>query len=245
MDRGIFIDSSGASDSMHQLEVIGNNLANANTPGFRSDHVIVKHMPINDSDKQTRFYSTFFQIYSNFSTGPLTKTDRDLDISISGKGFLSVQGKEGEEAFTRVGSLQIKNGFLTLPSGEFVMGQAGVINIPDEAERITISQDGTIAIKIAGQANLVTLDRLKLVNMGSASMKKGADGMFHLSEGERALVDDNIKIQTGVLEGSNVNVVESLTDLIELSRGFEMHTSLMKDFKDNASKANQILSMPR
>ncbi|RDI39959.1 flagellar basal body rod protein FlgF [Aquicella lusitana] len=245
VDKALFIGSSGAKDSMHELEILANNLANITTTGFRADHEVIKQVPINENNKQTRFYSSVDKSFSNFEPGPITETGRDLDVAISGQGFIAVQSKSGQEAFTRAGDLQLKNGFLTTQAGDLVLGSSGVVNVPDQAQRIALGQDGTITVKIAGQTDMVNIDRIKLVNPDISKLHKGIDGLFYLAEGESARQDNSVRVRPGALEGSNVNAVEALTDLIELSRRFEMHTHLMKDFKDNASKANQILSLPR
>lgn len=245
VDKAIFIDSSGAKDSMHQLEIIANNLANLSTVGFRADYETTKQAPVNEDDKQTRVYSTIDRSYSNFDAGPVTNTGRDLDVAVTDKGFIAVQSKNGGEAYTRAGDLQIKNGFLVTHSSDLVLGQGGPINIPDQAQRVNISPDGTVAVKIVGQTDMVTIDRMKLTAPPIAKLNKGKDGLFYLPEGETVRADNSVSLTPGALEGSNVNPVKTLTDLIDLSRRFELHTHLMNDFKENASKANQLLSLPR
>lgn len=246
IDKALFIDTNGAKNSMHQLEIITNNLANVGTIGFRADYETSKPVTMNANAKnQSKFYSSMERTYSDFQPGPLISTERDLDIAMEGKGFIAVQSKSGEEAYTRAGHLQLQNGFLTAADGNLILGSGGVIRIPDQAERVVISHDGTISVKFDGQTDLVRVDRIKLTNPPVAQLNKGPDGLFYLPEGESVRLDENIRVTPGALEGSNVNAIKTLTDLIDLSRSFEFHTNLIKDFKDSASKANQILSLPR
>jgi flagellar basal-body rod protein FlgF len=74
-------------------------------------------------------------------------------------------------------------------------------------------------------------------------LSKGEDGLFYMQNGESVKMDEKLRIAHGALEGSNVNTVETLTKLIELSRHFEVHTNLMKTMQENATKANQILEL--
>jgi len=245
VDKALFIGSSSAKNSMRELEILSNNLANASTIGFRADHQVIKQAPVNNEIGQTRFYSSMDQSFSNFDPGPVFETGRDLDVAISGKGFIAVQSESGQEAYTRAGDLQLKNGFLKTKSGDLVLGSSGVIKLPEQVQRVSITQDGMLTVRVTGQKNYINVDRIKLVNPPIEKLHKGVDGLFYLAEGETARIDRNMRIQPGALEGSNVNTVEALTNLIELSRRFELHTHLMKDFKDNASKANQILSLSR
>jgi flagellar basal-body rod protein FlgF len=224
-DKAIFIGMSGAKTSMHELEIVTNNLANANTTGFRADYEVAKQNPINNDPKQTRIFSTINRTYTDFESGPTITTGRDLDVALSSKGgFIAVQGKGGQEGYTRAGDLQIVNGTLVTRSGDLVLGNGGVIDIPP-AEKLNIAADGSISIRITGNPQMIPVDRIKLVSPELGKLSKGADGLFYLQGNETARLD------------------EKLTKLIELSRHFEVHTNMMKTMQENASKANQILEL--
>jgi flagellar basal-body rod protein FlgF len=246
VDKALYVGTSGAKDSMHQLEIITNNLANVNTTGFRADHEVLKQVPTTGKGPQSRVFTAMGKTYSDFKPGPIVNTGRDLDIAISGQGFIAVQTKEGKEAYTRAGDFQIKNGLLMTQGGDVVLGDSGVVSMPGAAERIAIGTDGTVSARLKGGHENVNVNRIKLVNPPIDQLSKGADGLFYLQgEGAAVHVDDKIRIVNGALEGSNVNPVETLTTLIELSRNFEMHTDLMKNIESNADKANQVLSLPK
>src|SRR5688572_2854030 len=117
MDKALFIGTSGEKDSMHQLELITNNLANASTVGFRADFETMKQYQAGQHGQQTRVYSTRDRTYSDFKEGPVTDTGRDLDVAVSGAGFISVQNKDGREGYTRAGNFQIKDGMLKTQAG--------------------------------------------------------------------------------------------------------------------------------
>lgn len=244
MDKALFIGTHGAKNTMHEMEVVTNNLANVNTTGFRADFEVMKQYQMKDGEA-SRSYAVRDHTYSDFKAGPLIHTERDLDVAVSGRGFIAVQSKSGKEAYTRAGDLQVRNGFLTTQSGELIMGQGGLINV-GIAERFSIGQDGSISAKIKGAPNFVNINRIKLVSPNLTEIQKGTDGLFYpTGNAGTAKADDKLRVTTGMLEGSNVNPVETLTTLIELSREFEMHTNLMRTMKEDSSKANQILELPR
>ena len=243
VDKALFIDSSGARDTMRQIEMLTNNLANATTTGFRADYETIKTLSASENKNETRFYSSIDKSYSDFTPGPVTETGRDLDVAVNGPGFLVVQSKSGREGMTRAGDLQLKNSFLTTPDGNLVLVNSGVIRLPENAQRILIGQDGTVSAKVPGQVELTPVDRIRLVNPPVQQLAKGDDGLFYLPEGESIRPDHSLRVTAGSLEGSNVNAVKALVDLIEISRRFETHTNLMKEFKDSAGKANQLLNV--
>ncbi len=155
----------------------------------------------------TRTYGKVDHTVTNFDKGSMLNTGRDLDVALNGEGFIAVQSKTGKEGYTRSGSFQLQNGVLMTKSGELVMGNAGAINIP-EAERLHISNDGTISAKFPNQPDFVTVDHIKLTNPDTSNLQKGTDGLFYSNDGTTAIQDPNVTIITGTLEGSNVNAID-------------------------------------
>jgi flagellar basal-body rod protein FlgF len=245
VDKALFVGSDGAKQLMRELEVITNNLSNVTKTGFRADFQSKALWSPTGSTDDTRTYSVLTRTYSDFTTGPIMKTDRDLDVALSGKGFIAIQGKGGLEGYTRDGSFQLKDGLLKTQSNEVVLGTSGVISIPNAAERLTIGPDGSIIVKIKGNKELVTINKIKLADPDIKKLSKGEDGIFYLANGETAKPDKSIRVSPGSLEGSNVNPVETLTSLIALSREFELQSNMQKQIQQNSSKANELLSLTR
>ncbi|MHB1947032.1 MAG: flagellar basal body rod protein FlgF [Gammaproteobacteria bacterium] len=244
MDKSLFIGTGGARDTMHRLATITNNLSNSNTIGFREDLDTQKHVPIGHNKKmQSRSYSELDKTYVNLSKGPVITTGRELDIAISGDGFIAVQSKSGREGYTRAGDLQISQGKLTTHSGDLVLGTGGIITIPENASRLHIGSDGTVSAKLKDQAEPVNIARIKLTNPAITDLQKGTDGLLYTISGDDATQNDSIRLINNSLEGSNVNPIEALTKIIDLSRQFEMHGNLIKTLTENAGKANQLLAM--
>src|SRR5579883_3231939 len=100
VDKALFIGTSGEKNSMHNLELITNNLANSTTAGFRADFETTKPYEVDEKGQQIRAYSILDTTYSDFSHGPITNTGRDLDVAIAGDGFFAVQSQSGKEGYT-------------------------------------------------------------------------------------------------------------------------------------------------
>lgn len=249
VDKALFVDMTGAKEAMRGLRIVANNLANANTIGFQADFEMMKSQSAESGKSfQTRVHAVGDKTYSDFNHGPMLTTGRDLDIAIEGKGFIAVQAKDGSEAYTRAGNLNISpEGFLVTSAGELVLGEAGVIAMP-EATHMNIGQDGTITAQLKGQSEheLATLGRIKLVDVPTKSIQKGQDGLFRQMDGSQsAQHSSDVKLLAGALEGSNVDPVNALTQLIDLSRQFELHSKLMKTVEENTMKSNQLLDATR
>ena len=160
-------------------------------------------------------------------------------------GWVSVETPDGGEAYTRAGNLQINvNGQLQTASGLNVLGDGGPIAIPPD-NSITIAPDGTVsAVPLFGTPNNVSVvGRIKLVNPPANELVRGEDGLFRTQSGEPAALDENVKLASETLEGSNVNPVDAMVNMISLARQFEMQIKMLQTADANASKASQILSM--
>jgi flagellar basal-body rod protein FlgF len=194
---------------------------------------------------ETRVYSMTERPGVDFSAGFVNHTGRDLDIAVEDKGFIAVMAKDGSEAYTRAGDLHIDTGGqLVNGTGLPVMGNGGPIAIPP-AQKITIGSDGTISIVPVGQpANAqVVIDRIKLVSADEQSLTKGADGLIRHKEGIDLEADASLRVTSGALQSSNVNVVSSLVNMIDLSRHYEAQVKLMKTADEMGSQTDRLLQM--
>lgn len=243
MDKALFIGMGGQTNALRELEILSNNLANVNTPGFRADYEVMKQHHLKNSGVETRVYSALGKSYTDMRQGPILRTGRDLDVAIAGPGMFSVQSKEGKEGYTRAGNFQISgDGFLTSSNGEMVIGKSGVIQIKN-ADKVTIGIDGTVSIRPTGGSDDVVVDKLKLVNIETNKVHKGHDGLFYPDHGDKLIDDPALKVATGSLEGSNVNPVETLIKLIDISRHYEIHSNLIKNMSEGAAKSNTLLDI--
>ncbi|MGL4616293.1 MAG: flagellar basal-body rod protein FlgF [Shewanella sp.] len=236
MDKLLYVAMSGAKQNMNALAVRGNNLANANTDGFKADMVQARSMQAFGEGLPTRVFAMTEQPSANFRSGPLKPTGRELDIAIKDQGWIAVQDGKGGEAYTRSGSLRYDNtGLLTNERGAPVMGDNGPIVLPLPIENVAIAQDGTISVRPMGATAEVieTVGRIKLVNPDHRQLMRGEDGLFRQINGEIAPSDLGVSIERGMIEGSNVNAVDEMVSLISLQRQFEMQVKMMKTAEDN------------
>jgi flagellar basal-body rod protein FlgF len=154
-----------------------------------------------------------------------------------------VQSADGTEAYTRNGSLQVgPDGTLQLSSGQQIQGTGGPITMPSDAQSVLVAPDGTISVKAASSKLPTTVGQLKLVNPAETDMTKGLDGLFHLKSGDPADVDAKVRVAGGTLEGSNVNVVESMVGMIGAARQFELQMKMLSTAEQNEQKAGTVLS---
>ncbi len=245
MDRMIYVAMSGAKEIALAQAVNSNNLANANTTGFREDLAAFRSMPVFGAGAPTRVYAMAENPGVNLESGAIQATGRDLDMAIQGKGWIAVQAPDGREAYTRAGNLRIKSGgILVTGSGYPVLGNRGLIMIPQAKSR-EIGVDGTITIRSVGAfANALTVvDRIKLVNPEGADLVKGKDGLMRLKNGSEADADASVRLVSGALETSNVNTVDAMVNMIALARQYEAQVKMMKTAGEMASRSNELLSL--
>jgi flagellar basal-body rod protein FlgF len=246
MDRSLYIAMSGAKQTLLAQTANANNLANTQTTGFKSDLEQFRSQPVFGAGYPTRVYAMTERPGTDLSHGAMQTTGRDLDVAIDGEGFIAVQGADGKEAYTRAGDLRVTpEGLLQTGTGLQVLGQGGPITIPP-SEKLTIGSDGTISIIPMGTGNATTLvevDRIKLVNPALANLEKLNDGLLHTKDGQTLAADADVKLASGVLEGSNVNAFVAMTEMIELARNFELQTKVMKNVDENSGASAKLMQM--
>lgn len=243
MDRMLYVAMSGAKETLIAQANATNNLANASTTGFLADLNQFRSMPVFGAGHPTRVYAMDERSTTDYGYGATEQTGRDLDIAIKDGGWLAVQARDGQEAYSRRGDLRVdQNGLLVAGNNLPVMGNSGPIAIPP-FEKIDIGVDGTVSIRPLGAATeeLAVIDRIKLVAPRYSEMTKGDDGLFRLRDGETAQPDPSQRVDSGALTSSNVNVVDSMVDMIELSRRFELQVKMMKSAEEDAAAAASML----
>jgi flagellar basal-body rod protein FlgF len=246
MDKVLYLAMSGARENMLAQQSHANNLANANTTGFKSDLAQARAMQVFGEGHASRVYAQTERPATDITTGTLIDTGRKLDVALSGDGWLTVIRPDGTEGYTRAGSLQIDAANqLVTGSGLPVMGNGGIpITLPP-FENIDIATNGIITIRPLGEnaAELLVADQLKLVNPDPKTLFKGPDGLMTTGDQVPELFDENVRVRSGYLESSNVNAVSELTGMISSSRQFEMQIKMMKTAEENSEAAASILKM--
>lgn len=239
MDRMIYSAMSGAKATMARQDSLANNLANANTTGFRAEMVRHRAVPIQGDGASTRVFALDTTLGYSDKQGEINITNRELDVAVSGSGWIAVQGLDGNEAYTRNGSLDVDgNGQLVTRNGLPVLGDGGPINVPANA-RIKIGQDGTVTATV-GNGAPQQVGRIKLTNPETVS--RGPDGLFRTPDGEAAPLDESVRVTPAALEGSNVNVIEQMVGMISAARQYELQMKMMTTADASTQRATRLLS---
>jgi flagellar basal-body rod protein FlgG len=244
MNQALWIAKTGLDAQQTKMSVVSNNLANVNTTGFKQGRAVFEdllYQNVRQSGGQTSqdtelptgmSLGTGVRVVATeklFTQGGMIQTDNAMDVAIKGRGFFQILMPDGNLAYTRDGTFQRNaEGELVTASGYAL--QPG-ITIPDGAQSITIGNDGVVSVQLAGQAapsqvgSLETVDfinpvglqpigeNLYLETASSGTAQAGTPGL----NGFGSLVQ-------GALEGSNVNVVSELVNMIETQRAYEMNS---------------------
>lgn len=246
MDRSLYIAMSGAKQTLLAQTANANNLANTQTTGFKSDLEQFRSRPVYGAGFPARVYAMNEKPGVDFSTGAMQTTGGDLDVAINGEGYLAVQGADGKEAYTRAGDLRVTpEGLLQTGAGLPVLGQDGPITI-QPAEKVTIGSDGTINVIPLGSGNATTqveVGRIKLVTVGAENLEKSTDGLLRAKDGRPVAANADVRLAQGVLEGSNVNAISAMVDMIDLARNFELQTKVMKSVDENSAIGAKLMQM--
>lgn len=260
MDPALRTAASGMSAQQTRTEVIANNLANVNTTGFKRSRAqfedllyqtvqggIVagpdaQSLPALQVGRGTRLSS----IQRVHEQGPIETTSRPLDLAIEGEGFFQVQMPNGSLAFTRDGSLSISDkGTLVTAQGYAV---SPGIDIPPDASDVTVSRTGIVSVTSGAGSTPTEVGRLELARFANPS------GLLSLGENLYAQTgssgeplcgfpqDDGMgRVVQGSLEGSNVEIVQEMVDMISAMRAYEMNSKVIKNSEQMADIVSSMV----
>ena len=239
MQKGIYIAASGAVLKQAQLEVITQNLANANTTGYKKESISFKDylLPQDPAGAPDgRVMSEFSGTKIDFSNGTSVRTGNPLNISIEGPGLIALEGGQ----YTRRGDLSVsQDGYVTTNDGIKVMGSSGPINLPEGD--IVIDQMGKISVISNGQVSQppIEVDTIRILDFSqSGTVTKSGNGLY-------TAVGDGTQVSTGVHQGyvetSNVDIVKEMVRMIEMQREFESYQKVIQSFDDSMAKVNTDL----
>jgi flagellar basal-body rod protein FlgF len=223
---------------------VSHNLANISTHGFKQELNVFRALPVVGEGARTRAFVLETTPRADFTSGAIQQTERPLDVAVRGSGWIAVQDANGQEAYTRMGHLQIsQNGIMQTTNGLNVMGDAGPVAVPPDQE-LLIGKDGTVSTVPIGQnLNAVAIaGRIKLVNPAETDLVRGEDGLFRQKSGQPAEADANVTLISGALESSNVNPAEAMVSMVSLARQFEMQMRVIRAAEDNNRSADKVLS---
>ncbi len=245
MDRVLYVAASGAKQILQAQTVATHNLANINTVGFQADLAGFQARQLSGPGLDSRTYAVAEGVGVTSGKGVIQTTGRPLDVAVNGDGWIAVQAPDGSEAYTRAGNLKVNiNGQLTTGVGHPVLGVGGPIVIP-EYEKLEIGADGTISVRPIGQQpnTLAVVGRIKLVSPDPSGLVKGTDGLLRTRDNVPAQASNEVTLISGSLEGSNVNGVEAMVNMIGFARQFEMAVQIMQSARQMDEQAARLMDL--
>lgn len=244
-----------------RMRVIANNLANVGTTGFKRDRANFATLAYQDarvagqqSSGETA-YATGLNLGTGVSIqsttriatqGALNTTDNGLDLALDGEGYFQIQLPGGQLAYTRAGNFSRSSDGQLVTSQGYAVQPA--INIPEGASSITIAADGTVSAMLPGNAEASQLGQITIASFANpAALQAGSDN-FLTETGASGPAQIGIageggrgNIRQGMLEGSNVNIVEEMVDMIECQRAYEINSKMISAVDEMLRNANQTL----
>lgn len=244
MNSALWIAKTGLEAQQTKMSVVSNNLANVSTTGFKRDRAVFEDLlyqtvrqPGAQSSQDTLLPSGLMvgtgvktvATQKTHTQGGLTATDNALDMAIQGRGFFQVLRPDGNLAYTRNGEFQLDaqgqivtaNGYLLQPG----------FTVPAQAQSITVSSDGIVSVLVSGNAAPTQIGQLQLADfINPAGLQPIGENQFleTASSGAPQLGNPGLTglgtVNQGMLEGSNVNVVEELVNMIETQRAYEINS---------------------
>lgn len=238
MSTGIWTAASGATTQLLSLDATANNLANANTPGYKGDSAVFREHLMTAVQggravKEMRF-TAIDGMSHDYAPGPITSTGRSLDAAIRGEGFFTVKTPQGER-YTRAGSFQLtqKGELVMKGGGGTAVNEAGKpLMIAPDAKNVRITADGSI------EADGGIVGRLKIVKFAKQSaLDKDGALFFKSNQASGPARVTQADLETEAVEGANTSVVLGMTNMVTTTRTFEAIEKVIDAFSEADRRA--------
>ena len=248
MHAALFASKTGLTAQDKQLTTISNNLANASTAGYKRDRVIfedllyqIQRQPGAQSSQNNQLPSglqlgTGVRVVGTqkqFTTGTLQVTDQPLDMAIDGRGFFEILQPNGNTAYTRNGEFQLSADGEIVTAGGLVLEPS--ITIPEGAQTVTIGQDGTVSVLLAGESSPTQVGNVQLADfINPAGLQAMGSNLFLETASSGAAQQGTPglngfgSLRQGSIENSNVNIVEELVNMITTQRTYEVNSKVLQ-----------------
>ena len=232
MPKGIYAAASAMYTERRSLDVIAQNLANAQSAGYRRAEALRGSFAESlanegrsgglDGDGGAGIHEA--GIWRDFSQGQTRETARPLDVALAGDGFMMVEADDGEQLLTRAGHFDIDaQNRLVTPHGWPVMGQGGAIQMPQNAMGFQVDEGGRIYAQVQGDNGIESqfIDQLRVVHVADTEALQPRNGQY-FGSGEQALTDSTTtRVFQGRLEEANIDAVTELVKMITLQRHYD------------------------
>ncbi len=253
MDFSVHMPARIADDITRFQMIHAANMAASTIPGFKAEKPFYAEVKraVGEGEPTSRFESRQTpkpaSSHTDFTPGAIQPTGWNLDVAVSGKGWMVVEPEDGTEALTRNGQLKVRgDGLLISGEGFPVLGQGGTISVP-EYSSLTIGKNGAINIVPRGAqaSEVVEVDRIRIVNPPENQIKRRAGGMFLFTGDGSPVPDPDIELMPASLEASNTDGVSELISFLTLSREFELNVKMMTAFRDLSSSGDKLIQESR
>lgn len=261
MDPALRTAATGMQAQQTRVEVISNNLANVNTTGFKRSRAHFEDLlyqteqgtqSVDGADADTRGAvqvgrgTRLAAVQRVDRQGSLEQTGRPLDLAIEGEGFFQVQLPDGRSAYTRDGSFSISDQGVLVTNGGYTVSPG--ISIPEDATGLTVSRTGVVTVQGAADGIPIEVGRLELVRFtNSPGLTALGENLFGETpaSGEPqtgfAQEDGFGRLIQGSLEGSNVEIVQEMVDMITAMRAYEINSKAVQSAEQMSEIANGLI----
>ncbi|WP_158784523.1 flagellar basal-body rod protein FlgG [Pantoea sp. BAV 3049] len=259
MNPALWVSKTGLAAQDAKMTAISNNLANVNTTGFKRDRVVFEDLfyqtqrapgvalDQNNNTPGGIQYGSGVKILGtekSFTVGAMQVTSKELDVAITGQGFFQVETAAGDIAYTRAGNLKINaDGVLTNAQGLALIPS---IELPEGTKSIGIAKDGTVTAQVGGESEPANLGQITLVNFVNPAGLEALGGNLYRETTASGEATEGVpgeeafgELEQGSLEGSNVQVVEEMVDMITVQRAYEMNAKMVSAADDMLKYLNQ------
>ena len=261
MDPALQAAASGMMAQQTRVEVIANNLANVNTTGFKRSRAHFEDLLYQTVQEAQNEQTTETDVTQEIqvgrgvrlagvlrveSQGPLEPTGRPLDLAIEGDGLFQVRLPDGTMAYTRDGSFTISDQGSLVTHGGYAVVPG--ISVPEDASDLSFSKTGVVAVTVDGSVDPIEIGRLELVRFANApGLKALGENLYQetAASGPPTLgypqEDGFGRIVQGTLEGSNVEIVQEMVDMITAMRAYEINSKAVQSAEQMAEIANSLI----
>ena len=245
MDKMIFTMLNSMKNVQTKQTNNAHEIANVVTPGFKksySEQTKSQDVHIDGALSSRAMPMSKASNVVDMNPGALMISGRSLDIYVNDTGAIVVQGPEGQDLYTRRGDLSVgADGTLVTGTGKAVLGDNGPIVVP-QGTNVSISNDGTVRMVPPGSNQEIEVGRIKLVDTKGAELLIREDGLYQIANGELP-VAGHIRVTPKALEGSNVNVVDSMVRMIQLSRQYEMAVNMIRNAREVDAASASVMRL--
>jgi flagellar basal-body rod protein FlgF len=235
MDNAVYVGLSRQMMLRRELDIVANNIANADTTGFKVESLMAKADPrmpavTQGGPKPVKFVADA-GVARDFGQGSLHRTDGPFDVAIEGKAFFKIATASGER-YTRDGHFRTDDqGRLVTQAGDPVLAEGGEITIDPKKGNVTIAPDGTVS-QGAEQIGKIAMVRFE----DRSVLEKDGDNNFRNTSNLQPQAAPEARMRQGMLESSNVKTIEQVTRMMEVTRAYEQMTNLVQSETDLARR---------